>query len=159
MTNLVNLQNFVLLKFCYVDDSLALIKESGIGNVLSKLNGFHPSLIFTVDKFVMFKHNLDLKVIDNEIYICYKHTHTGQYIQFSRYTPQNIKTPWIKAMYNRATKICSNLKLLDDEMKKILEFMSWNGFPNYVSKLLLNHSKSNSIIHSNSGCLNSNVKF
>ena len=157
MVNLVNLQNFVLLKFCYVDDTLALIKESDIANVLSKLNGFHPSLNFPVDKFVMFKHNLDLKVIDNETYICYKHTHTGQYIQFSSYTPQ--KTPWIKAMYNRATKICSNQKLLNDQMKKILEFMSWNGFPNYVRKLLLHHLKSNSTIHSSNGCLNSNVKF
>ena len=42
-----------LLKFDihYVDDTSALIKESYIDNVLSKLNGFHPSLNFTVDKF------------------------------------------------------------------------------------------------------------
>ena len=33
-----------LLKFYirYVDDTLALIKESDTDNVLSKLNGFHP---------------------------------------------------------------------------------------------------------------------
>ena len=42
-----------LIKFYihYKDNSLALIKESDINNVLSKLNGFHPSLNFTVDKF------------------------------------------------------------------------------------------------------------
>ena len=42
-----------LLKFHirYVDDTLALIKESDIDNVLNKLNGFHSSLNFTVDKF------------------------------------------------------------------------------------------------------------
>ena len=29
-------------------------------------------------------------------------------------------------------------------MKKILSFMSWNGFPNYINKPLLHHLKSNS---------------
>ena len=33
-------------------------------------------------------------------------------------------------------------------MKKILSFMSWNGFPNYVSKPLLRRLKSNSSIPS-----------
>ena len=55
-----------LLKFHirYVDDTLALIKESDIDNVLNKLNGFHSSLNFTVDKFddgVV--HYLDLKLL------------------------------------------------------------------------------------------------
>ena len=75
-----------LLKFYirYVDDTLALIKESDIDDVLSKLNGFHPSLNFTVDKFddgVV--HYLDLKIIDNESDIYYKDTHTGQYMHIS----------------------------------------------------------------------------
>ena len=37
-----------LLKFYipYVDNTLALIKELDIDEVLSKLNGFHPSLNF-----------------------------------------------------------------------------------------------------------------
>ena len=61
--------------FCirYVDDTLALIKESDIDNVLSKPNRFHPSLNFTADKFddgVL--HYLDLKIIDNESDIYYK---------------------------------------------------------------------------------------
>ena len=46
---------------------MALIKESDIDNVLSKLNGFQPSLNFTVDKFddgVL--HYLDLKIVDSE---------------------------------------------------------------------------------------------
>ena len=121
-----------LLKFYIrcVDDTLALIKQSDIDNVLSKINGFHPSLNF--DKFddgVV--HYLDLKITDNETDICYKDTHTGQYMHFSSYTPWNIKAAWIKALHNRATKICSNQKLLDDQMEKILSFMSWNGFPNY----------------------------
>ena len=148
-----------LLKFYirYVDDTLALIKESDIDDVIGKLNSFHPSLNVTVDKFddgVV--HYLDLKIIDNESDIYYKDTHTGQYIHISSYTPWNIKTAWIKALYNRATKICSNQKLLDDQMKKILSFMSWNGFPNYVSKPLLHRLKSNSTILSSNNSIEKN---
>ena len=102
-----------------------MIKESDIDNILSKLNGFHSSLKFTVDKFndgVV--HYLDLKIIDNETDIYYKDTHTSRYMNFSSYTPWSIKTAWFKALNNRATKICRNQKLLDDQTKKILLFMS-----------------------------------
>ena len=62
-----------LLKFLirYVDRTLALIKESDIHNVLSKLNRFHPSLNFTFDDDGGV-HYLDWKVIDNETDIYYK---------------------------------------------------------------------------------------
>ena len=71
----------------FVDDTLALIKESVIDNVLNKLNGFHPSPNFTVDKFGDgFVYYLDLKIIDNETAIYYKDTHTGHYVHFSSYT-------------------------------------------------------------------------
>ena len=127
-----------LLKFYIrcVDDTLTLIKESDIDNVLSKLNGFCPSLNFSVDKFnggVV--HYWDLKTIDKKTNIYYNNTHIGQYMHFSCYKPWNI--------YDRAMKIYSNQKLLDDQMKKTLSFISWNGFPNLVCKPLLHHSKSN----------------
>ena len=122
-----------------------------------KLNGFHTSLKFTVDKFddgVV--HYLDLKIIDNETDIYYKDTQTGQYMHFSSYKPWNIKTAWIKALYNIATKICRNQKLLDDQMKKILSCMSWNGFLNYVSQPLLRRWKSNSTIPSSNNSIEKN---
>ena len=43
---------FLKFHIYYVDDTSALIKESDIDNVLSIRNSFHPSLNFTVDKFV-----------------------------------------------------------------------------------------------------------
>ena len=64
-----------LLKFYirYVDDTLALIKESDINIVLKKLNSFHPSLKFTVDKFDDgIVHYLDIKIVDNETDISFK---------------------------------------------------------------------------------------
>ena len=69
-----------LLKFYirYVDDTLALIKESGINTVLKKLNSFHLILKFTVDKFDDgIAHYLDIKVVDNETDIYFKDTHAG----------------------------------------------------------------------------------
>ena len=77
-------------------------------------------------------------------------------MHFSSYTPWDIKIAWIKALYNRATKIGSNQKLLDDQMRKILSFMSWNGFPNYVNKPLLRHLKSNSTIPSSNNSIEKN---
>ena len=41
-------------------------------------------------------------------------------------------------------------------MKKILSFMSWNGFPNYVSKSLLRRLKSNSTIPSSNNSIEKN---
>ena len=101
-------------------------------------------------------HYLDLKIIDNETDIYYIDTHTDQYMNFSIFPPWNIKTAWIKALYNRATKIHSSQKLLDDQMKKILSFMSWNGFPNYVSKPLMRRLKSNSTITSSNNITEKN---
>ena len=67
-----------LLKFdiCFVHDTLALIKESDINIVLKKLNSFHPSLKFTVDKFDDgIVHYLDIKTVDNKTDIYFQDTH------------------------------------------------------------------------------------
>ena len=105
----------------------SLKSKSDIDNALSKFKGFHLSLNFAVDKFDDGAvHYLDLKIlkiIDNETYVYYKDTHTGQYMHFSSYTLWNIKTTWIKALFNRTTKIFSNQKLLHDQMKKTLSLM------------------------------------
>ena len=128
-----------------MDDTLASIKESDINTVLHKLNSFHPNLKFTVDKLDdVIVHYLDIKIIDNETDIHYKERHTGQYMDFSTFAPWRIKTAWIKALFHRAVKICSNEVLLNQQIKKILLFMSSNGFPTYISKALLQRLKSNS---------------
>ena len=74
----------------------------------------------------------------------------------SSYTPWNIKTAQIKTLYYRATKISSNQELLDDQMKKMFSFMSYNGFPNYVSQPLLRRLKSNSTIPSSNNRIEKN---
>ena len=106
-----NLLNFYIR---YMDDTLVLIKESGINTVLHKLNSFHPNLKFTVDEFDDgIVHYLDIMIIDNQTDIYYKNTHSGQCVNFSTFAPWRIKAAWIKALFHRAVKICSNEVLLN----------------------------------------------
>ena len=67
----------------------------------------------------------------------------GQYMHFSSYAPWRIKTAWVKALFQRAVKICSTEELLNQQIKKISFFMWYDGFPNYISKALLHRLKSN----------------
>ena len=64
----------------------------------------------------------------------------GQYMHFSSYAPWRIKTAWVKALFQRAVKICSTEELLNQQIKKISLFMMWNGFPKALKALL--HLKS-----------------
>ena len=77
------------------------------------------------------------------IYTLKTHTHTGQFTHFSSYAPWRIKTAWVKALFQRAVKICSTEELLNQQIKKISLLMSWNGFPSYISKALLHYLKWN----------------
>ena len=101
-----------ILKFyCrYVDDTLVLIKEDQIDKILKTFNSFHNNLWFTVDKFenedVRF---LDLRVMNNgESNIYAKDTNSGLYINCNSYEPWQTKTAWIRALFDRAPKICNN---------------------------------------------------
>ena len=122
----------------YVDDTLVLIKPEDIQKVLDKLNSFDKNLRFTHDPFSDGDtHFLDIRIRENTTDIYYKDTHTGQYTHFSSYSPWRFKVAWIKALYSRAEKICSNKELSQGQIKRIREFMSWNGFPRYVGNSIL----------------------
>ena len=62
------------------------------------------------------------------IYTLKTHTHTSQYTHFSSCAPWRIKTAWVKALFQRALKICSTDELLNQSIKKISLFMSRNVF-------------------------------
>ena len=73
----------------------------------------------------------------SDITIYRKSTHTGQYTHLSSFTPWSRKTAWIRALVNRAYRICNNHQLLQAELKTIKQFMSWNGFSrNLTNKLI-----------------------
>ena len=55
--------------------------------------------------------------------------------------PWSRKFAWIRALVNRAYKICSTETLLKDELQHIQNFMSWNGFPRKLSLKLIEQFK------------------
>ena len=129
------MKNGILKFYCrYVDDTLVLVKEDQIDKILKAFKSFHNNLRFTVGKFENEDvHFLDLKIMNNgEINIYIKDTNSDLYINYNSYEPWHTKTAWIKALYDRAHKICSNNNLFHKQVARITKVMSWNGYPRYV---------------------------
>ena len=123
----------------YVDDTLVLIKEDQIENVLEKFNQFDKNLKFTVDTFEDgIVHFLDIIVQQNgDTDVYSKPTNTGQYCHFNSYTPWNYKISWARALFNRAKRICSTPALFRSQKARIFNILSWNGFPAYLRKKVI----------------------
>ena len=107
------------------------------------MNSFDKNLQFTIDEFVDKNvHFLDIKINKTETDVFHKPTNTGQYCHFSSQIPWRLKIAWIKSLYHRAAKICSNSSLLNQQIDKIKMFTSWNGFPTVVVKSILRRLQS-----------------
>ena len=135
--------NLITFYARYVDDTLVLVKPSDVPEVLKAFNSFHPQIEFTFEEFPDgIVHFLDLQINSlDRITVFRKSTHTGQYTHLSSFTPWSYKTAWIRALVNRAYRICSNQQLLQHERKTIQNFMSWNGFSRNMAKKLMNAFK------------------
>ena len=124
-----------------VDDTLVLIKEDRIEEVLTAFNSFDRNLKFTVDEFDDgLVHFLDLNVDvakGGEIDVYSKPTNTGQYSHESSYVPWNYKISWAKALYNRAKRICSTESRFKGQRRRIADILSWNGFPKFCRTKML----------------------
>ena len=125
-----------ILNFCcrYVDDTLVLVKEDQTDKIVNPFNSFHKNLRFTVNKFENEDEVfLDLKIMNNgEININVKDTNSGLYINYNSYQPWHTKNAWMRAIYDRADKICSNNNLFHQQVARIEKVMSWNGYPWYI---------------------------
>ena len=134
-----------ILKFYWrhVNDTLVLVKEdqNQIDKILKVFNSFHNNLWFTVDKFENEDvHFLDLKIMNNgEINIYIKDTSGGLYINYNSYEPWHTKTAWIRALYEKALKICSNNSLFHKQVAHIKKEIYWNGYPHYVQNKIIKH--------------------
>ncbi len=127
----------------YVDDTLVLAKSENFQKILEKLNSFDNNLKFTIDTFDDDDvHFLDINIDRNKTDLYYKPTHTGQYANFTSQSPWRFKTAWVKALYHRASKICSETSKFNNQISKIKLFLSWNGYPSYVTRSLLKRFKS-----------------
>ena len=154
-----NLVNTGVIKFYvrYVDDTLVLAKPEKFDEILNKLNSFDVNLSFTTDSFNDGNvHFLDLKIDGNKTDLFYKPTHTGQYCHFSSQTPWRLKTAWAKALYHRATKICSSNTSLKKQVEKLKLFMSWNGYPAGIVRSFFKRLQSN-VARQNNDTSNENV--
>ena len=69
-------------------------------------------------------HFLDLKIMNNgELNIYVKDTDGGLYINYNSYEPWPRKTAWIRALYDRPHKICSNKNLFHKQVPRIKKKM------------------------------------
>ena len=107
----------------YVDDTLVLIKPCDIPSVLKKFNSFDKNLNFSVDKFENGKvHFLDLEISESGIDV-FRNTHTRD--NFQSFQPWSHKTAWIKSLFYRAVRICSNTFFLNRQISTISKL--WHG--------------------------------
>ena len=137
-------KSIIKLYMRYVDDTLLLVKEKDINRIHKRLNSFDKNIKFTIDTFPDGNvHFLDIKVENNNTDIYYKDTHTGQYTSFHSQTPWRLKTAWIKALFHRANKICSNSHAFQQQIEHIKTLMSWNAYPKYVRNSIIHRLKSN----------------
>ena len=77
-------------------------------------------------------HFLDIKIHQNNTDISYKDTHADQCINHRSQISRKLKTSWVKSLYHRAHKICSNKQSLNKQVSQLKTFMSWNGYPKRV---------------------------
>ena len=123
----------------FVDDTLLVVKAEHIPRIHNLLNQFDHNLQFTVDMFKdEIQHFLDLEISNSGLTIYRKDAHTGQYVNFSSYTPWKYKVSWIKSLVSRAKQICSP-NLLSKEIRRIKRYIFWNGFPKQVGNRLINN--------------------
>ena len=94
--------------------TLILVSLYSITNIIKQINSFDKSIQITTGRFedgiVYFIY---IKVNGCETDLYYKTTHTGQYCDFSSQTPWELKISWLKALHDRATKICSSNQLFN----------------------------------------------
>ena len=76
---------------------------------------------------------------NGEINIYVKDTSGGLNINYNSYEPWHTKTAWIRALYEKAHKICSNNSLFHKQVAHIKKEMYWNGYPHYVQNKIIKH--------------------
>ena len=122
--------------------SIHFIKPENVQKVLQKLNSFHRSLNFTFDPFPAEVHLLDIKIEKNKPDIFRKDTHTGQYVHFTSFEPCYRKKQHGSSASSNVQKgsvVTSNF--LKSKSQRLLNLLSWNGYPSYVHNSILKKLK------------------
>ncbi|CAF1610357.1 unnamed protein product, partial [Rotaria magnacalcarata] len=129
----------------YVDDTFVFINpNANVNDILSVLNGFHPSMKFThkVEKDNELEF-LEVKVIriperhTFETTIYRKPTFTGLMTNWNSYVPIEYKKSSITSMMDRALRICSTYQLLSTEFNEIRKIAKLNDYPTSMVDTLI----------------------
>ena len=147
------LSNLTLWKR-YVDDTIAVIKNGEMNNILQKLNSFHPFIKFTceveTDNCIAF---LDVNIerqADNSIEtsVYRKSTNSNLYMHWDSYAPKHWKIGTLRSLIQRAHIVCSTEVKYQDELKHITSvFTKINGYPYSVVQQIRNKFKFNEVVN------------
>ena len=73
-----------------------------------------------------------------------KSTHTNRYVQFDSHHPAAVKAGIIQCLTQRALTVCSSSKQCKEELDKIKEVMTYNGYHNkFIEKAISTQRKRN----------------
>ena len=127
-----------------VDATLLLVKDEVIDPIFKELNSHNKHIKLLTDGFTNEDvHFLDIKIHQNNTDIFHKDTHTGQYINYRSETPWKLKTSWVKALYHRVHKICSNKQSLNKQVSQIKTFILWNGYRKQIRNSVIRWLETN----------------
>ena len=121
----------------YVDDTLLLVKPWDILQLWLNLTNLIWFIKFTSDPLpdgVI--HFVDIKIPVDGTDVYRKDTHTSHYTYFSSFEHFSPRTAWIKSLFYRAFKICNTKKLFENQINTLKSFMSRNGYPNSIKKII-----------------------
>ena len=119
----------------FVDDAFACVKIGSVEDVLSVLNSFHKNIKFTYEE----EQNNTLPFLDvlfirdgeklNTI-VYRKDTQNDLYLHWNSFTSVIWKRGTLKSLISRAYMVCSNVTLLEKELKHLKHvFHKINGYP------------------------------
>ena len=108
----------------YVDDTITYIKTDSITRVLDILNGFHKNIKFTYELAsngkISFLDVLLIRIGKNlETTVFRKKTNNDMYLHWKSFAPVTWKIGTLKTLIKCAYIICSNDKLLQEELYHI----------------------------------------
>ena len=119
----------------YLDDILIISEsKSQIENFLSLFNTLHPNIVFTCE----YEHEnklpfLDVLIIRNadgtmSRSVYRKPTWTGQYLNFSSFSPIQHKRALVRSLAHRARQICTP-DTLSEEIEQVKRSLRDNNYP------------------------------
>ena len=120
----------------YINDTHVYIDLSKTEFVLEKLNSHHYNIQFThkieENQKITFLEVLTARTRDNklETTVFRKETNTDLYINWNSHAPIQWKRGSLKSLIQRSISICSNEKLLEDELNYLRNvFIKVNYYP------------------------------